>query len=56
MVAYHLLLSRWSWCTHEMQLKDGSNAVPFYQTLLGAPGRAVGGGRHYFDCGGVIVR
>lgn len=30
-------------------------AVPFYQTLLGTPGRAVRGGRHYFDCGGVIV-
>jgi catechol 2,3-dioxygenase-like lactoylglutathione lyase family enzyme len=27
----------------------------FYETLLATPGRAVGGGRVYFDCGSVIL-
>jgi catechol 2,3-dioxygenase-like lactoylglutathione lyase family enzyme len=32
---------------------DGSRR--FYQALLGARGRPVGGGRVYFDCGGTIL-
>ncbi len=31
------------------------DAVAFYAALLGMPGRPVRGGRHYFDCGGVIL-
>jgi catechol 2,3-dioxygenase-like lactoylglutathione lyase family enzyme len=30
-------------------------AQPFYERLLGVTGRAVGGGRLYFDCGPVIL-
>ena len=30
-------------------------ATAFYSRLLGTPGRGVGGGRHYFDCGPVIL-
>jgi catechol 2,3-dioxygenase-like lactoylglutathione lyase family enzyme len=30
-------------------------AVAFYAELLGAPGRRVSPGRHYFDCGPVIL-
>jgi predicted enzyme related to lactoylglutathione lyase len=32
-----------------------SEAVTFYATLLATEGRPIRGGRHYFDCGGVIV-
>lgn len=32
-----------------------SEAVAFYSALLGSAGTPVRGGRHYFDCGGVIV-
>jgi hypothetical protein len=30
-------------------------ATAFYSRLLGTPGMGVGGGRHYFDCGPVIL-
>lgn len=30
-------------------------AISFYQRLFGTEGRSVRGGRHYFDCGGVIL-
>jgi len=30
-------------------------AARFYGALLGVPGRRVSEGRHYFDCGGVIL-
>lgn len=30
-------------------------ATRFYRELLGQPGQRVSGGRHYFDCGGVIL-
>ena len=30
-------------------------AVQFYSTLLGQPGAAVSGGRHYFSCGDVTL-
>ncbi|HEY1785910.1 MAG TPA: VOC family protein [Pirellulales bacterium] len=30
-------------------------AASFYRDLLGQPGRRVSAGRHYFDCGGVIL-
>jgi uncharacterized glyoxalase superfamily protein PhnB len=30
-------------------------AAKFYGELLGQPGRRVSKGRHYFDCGGVIL-
>jgi catechol 2,3-dioxygenase-like lactoylglutathione lyase family enzyme len=38
-----------------LEVRDGAKAAKFYERLLGVAGRAVGGGRHYFDCGGVIV-
>ena len=38
-----------------LEVSDGAKAARFYERLLGVPGRAVGGARHYFDCGGVIV-
>lgn len=30
-------------------------AAAFYSSVLGAPGTRVSNGRHYFDCGGVIL-
>lgn len=30
-------------------------AARFYGALLGQPGRRISDGRHYFDCGGVIL-
>ncbi len=36
-----------------LQVADLAAAQRFYGTLLGAQGHAVGGGRLYFDCGGV---
>jgi catechol 2,3-dioxygenase-like lactoylglutathione lyase family enzyme len=36
-------------------VSDLERAVRFYSQLLGMPGRGVGGGRHYFDCGPVIL-
>ncbi len=37
-----------------LQVGDIERAKAFYAKLLGDPPRAVGGTRHYFDCGGVI--
>jgi uncharacterized glyoxalase superfamily protein PhnB len=34
---------------------DIERATGFYRTLLGLPGKRVSSGRHYFDCGGVIL-
>ena len=36
-----------------LQVSGLEAAQRFYGELLGAPGRLVGGGRLYFDCGGV---
>jgi catechol 2,3-dioxygenase-like lactoylglutathione lyase family enzyme len=38
-----------------LPVSDGERAVGFYSRLLGLEGRSVGGGRHYFDCGPVIL-
>lgn len=38
-----------------VQVADGKKAAAFYAELLGVPGRSVGGGRVYFDCGPVIL-
>jgi predicted enzyme related to lactoylglutathione lyase len=38
-----------------VQVGDGKRAALFYAELLGVQGRAVGGGRVYFDCGPVIL-
>jgi catechol 2,3-dioxygenase-like lactoylglutathione lyase family enzyme len=38
-----------------LSVSDGENAVRFYSRLLGLEARSVGGGRHYFDCGPVIL-
>jgi len=38
-----------------LEVGNGARAAKFYERLLGVAARAVGGGRHYFDCGGVIV-
>lgn len=35
--------------------KSLAESQRFYETLLGVPGRTVGGGRIYFDCGPVIL-
>jgi catechol 2,3-dioxygenase-like lactoylglutathione lyase family enzyme len=34
---------------------DGESSAGFYSRLLGREGRRVGGGRHDFDCGPVIL-
>ena len=34
---------------------DIEAAEAFYAHVLGAPGRRVSPGRHYFDCGGVLL-
>jgi len=36
-------------------VSDIERAAQFYGELLGAPGMRVSPGRHYFDCGGVIL-
>jgi len=36
-----------------LQVSSLEAAQRFYSELFGAPGRLVGGGRLYFDCGGV---
>lgn len=36
-------------------VSDIENAGRFYESILGAPGRRVSPGRHYFDCEGVIL-
>ena len=38
-----------------VEIADLDRAMTFYSTLLGIPGRKVGGGRAYFDCGHTIV-
>ena len=38
-----------------LQVGDLTSAAAFYTALLGIAGRAVGGGRLYFDCGDVIL-
>jgi predicted enzyme related to lactoylglutathione lyase len=36
-------------------VSDLEKGVPFYRQLLGDEGRIIRGGRHYFDCGAVIL-
>lgn len=38
-----------------LQVGDIERAAAFYTELLGIEGVRVSGGRHYFDCGGVIL-
>jgi len=38
-----------------LQVSDLDRASEFYTTLLGIEGRRIRGGRHYFDCGPVIL-
>lgn len=38
-----------------LEVADGAATGEAYARLLGVPGRAVGGGRVYFDCGPVIL-
>jgi predicted enzyme related to lactoylglutathione lyase len=38
-----------------LEVADLDSASVFYTKLFGTEGRPVPGGRHYFDCGGVIV-
>ncbi len=38
-----------------LEVSELERAVTFYSELLGTTGQPVRGGRHYFDCGGVIV-
>jgi uncharacterized glyoxalase superfamily protein PhnB len=38
-----------------LQVNDVEKAAAFYGAVLGAPGRRVSPGRHYFDCGGTIL-
>lgn len=38
-----------------LPVTDIEIATNFYRDLLGDPGRRVSPGRHYFDCGGVIL-
>jgi len=38
-----------------LPVADLEPAVQFYQQLLGEPGMRISPGRHYFDCGGVIL-
>jgi predicted enzyme related to lactoylglutathione lyase len=38
-----------------LEVDDGAAAAAFHARLLGIPGRFVGGGRHYFDCGDVVL-
>lgn len=38
-----------------LPVADIERAASFYGTVLGAPGARVSPGRHYFDCGGVIL-
>jgi len=38
-----------------LEVTDIEKATSFYAELLGDPGRRVHAGRHYFDCGDVIV-
>jgi predicted enzyme related to lactoylglutathione lyase len=38
-----------------LEISDMTLAVNFYSTLLALSGRPIFGGRHYFDCGEVIL-
>ena len=38
-----------------VEVADLDQAAHFYSCLLGVAGTRIRGGRHYFDCGGVIV-
>ncbi len=38
-----------------IQVADVTKAAQFYAALLGMAGRSIRGGRHYFDCGPVIL-
>ena len=38
-----------------LPVTDIEAAAAFYRELLGEAGRRVSAGRHYFDCGGVIL-
>ena len=38
-----------------LPVSDIDRAERFYSAVLGAPGRRVSPGRHYFDCGGTIL-
>jgi catechol 2,3-dioxygenase-like lactoylglutathione lyase family enzyme len=38
-----------------LQVSDVEKAVAFYTRLLDNAGRSIRGGRHYFDCGPVIL-
>jgi predicted enzyme related to lactoylglutathione lyase len=38
-----------------LEVGDLEAAARFFATLFGVPGRPVGGGRQYFDCGGTLV-
>jgi catechol 2,3-dioxygenase-like lactoylglutathione lyase family enzyme len=38
-----------------LEVSDAARAGRFYERLLGIKGRAIGGGRVYFDCGGVLL-
>jgi len=38
-----------------LEVADIERATRFYAELLGDPGRRVHGGRHYFDCGDLVL-
>jgi catechol 2,3-dioxygenase-like lactoylglutathione lyase family enzyme len=38
-----------------LPVQDIERAAKFYAALLGLDGMRISGGRHYFDCGGVIL-
>lgn len=38
-----------------LPVSDIDRAAAFYSMVLGSPGMRVSDGRHYFDCGGVIL-
>lgn len=38
-----------------VQVPEIDRAVTYYESLLGLTGRRVSSGRHYLDCGGVLV-
>lgn len=38
-----------------LPVSDINRAARFYETVLGAPGRRISDGRHYFDCDGTIL-
>lgn len=38
-----------------LEVSDIASAVAFYSALLAVPGHPIHGGRHYYDCGDVIL-